>query len=59
MPNPLVQAGVVIICVDMLEKVKKHTCQFISFGISDSYSFETELSKNYGCHGFSADPTVR
>ena len=47
------------LCADMLEKVIKDTCQFISFGISDVYSFEKVLSKKYGCHGFSADPTVR
>jgi len=46
------------LCADMLEKVIKDTCQFISFGISDVYSFEKVLSKKYGCHGFSADPTV-
>lgn len=46
------------LCHDMLEKVRNDTCQFISFGISNAHSFETHLAREYGCHGFSADPTV-
>ncbi len=33
-------------------------CTFISFGINDNYSFDTEIAK-WGCRGFAADPTVQ
>ena len=34
------------------------SCQFYSFGISNDYSFDTDLAQKWGCHGFAADPTV-
>lgn len=33
-------------------------CAFISFGIAHDYSFDTDLSTQKNCRGFSADPTV-
>jgi hypothetical protein len=33
-------------------------CQFYSFGISNDYSFDTDLARKWGCHGFAADPTI-
>jgi len=34
------------------------SCQFYSFGISNDYSFDTDLAQKWGCQGFAADPTV-
>lgn len=33
-------------------------CNFISFGINDNYSWDTEVANAWGCRGFAADPTV-
>eukprot|EP00543_Licmophora_paradoxa_P001148 CAMPEP_0202447372 /NCGR_PEP_ID=MMETSP1360-20130828/6140_1 /ASSEMBLY_ACC=CAM_ASM_000848 /TAXON_ID=515479 /ORGANISM="Licmophora paradoxa, Strain CCMP2313" /LENGTH=288 /DNA_ID=CAMNT_0049064443 /DNA_START=170 /DNA_END=1036 /DNA_ORIENTATION=- len=33
------------------------TCNFISFGIDNDYSFDTSLAEQWHCHGFAADPT--
>lgn len=33
-------------------------CSFISFGINDNYSFDTEVADAWGCRGFASDPTV-
>mmetsp|Transcript_20278 Transcript_20278/g.28894 ORF Transcript_20278/g.28894 Transcript_20278/m.28894 type:complete len:304 (+) Transcript_20278:99-1010(+) len=33
-------------------------CAFISFGIENDYSFDTDLATKKNCRGFSADPSV-
>lgn len=33
-------------------------CTFVSFGISNDYSFDTDLAENHGCSGFAFDPSV-
>lgn len=33
-------------------------CVFYSYGISHDYSFDEELARDWGCHGFLFDPSV-
>jgi hypothetical protein len=39
-------------------KLKKGNCNFYSFGISNDYTFDTDLAQTYSCNGFAADPTI-
>ena len=43
-------------CTDLLSKIT--SCEFLSFGIANDYTFERKLSDMYHCHGYAADPTV-
>jgi hypothetical protein len=43
------------ICTNLIEKNK---CGFLSYGISNEYSFDKKLNKEYGCEGIALDPTV-
>lgn len=43
---------------DIPNSTKEDPCNFISFGISRDYSFDTDMAEKRQCRGFAADPTV-
>eukprot|EP00928_Gymnodinium_smaydae_P032585 TRINITY_DN23557_c0_g1_i1.p1 TRINITY_DN23557_c0_g1~~TRINITY_DN23557_c0_g1_i1.p1 ORF type:complete len:475 (-),score=60.37 TRINITY_DN23557_c0_g1_i1:389-1813(-) len=44
------------LCKSLLDGEKQ--CRFMSYGISNDYSFDSHLVKTYGCKGLLMDPTV-
>jgi len=37
---------------------QSQSCNFLSFGIADDYTFDTDLATNWNCRGITADPTI-
>lgn len=45
-------------CMDDFVAPNKDHCNVLSFGISDDYSFDIEMNRDYGCSVYSFDPIV-
>lgn len=37
---------------------KDTPCTFVSFGISNDYSFDVDMAERWNCRGFASDPTI-
>ena len=58
-PHPLYRIdGAWFICLDGQLAPKKDDCNVLSFGISNDYSFDLEMNRDFGCSVFSFDPIV-